>query len=240
MLITYLSQIHCEHIFPYDMIVIRYFRHSTKQARRAYAQRTGPPWNRYAKGTAFWRTPVSTDQDDPAVRAVLERFSRYPQWEGRCILTRSQTEQLWFYLSIDGENGYRSPCTFEKYDKDGRSLAYAVVQYANDQLILLEGEFPMEDEWFVESFLISQMVARLSALIILCFCHSSNQRMRNATAITILFESEFQFFNKKIFTWYDMRFVWFRCSRDRSEWGWVFFSFQSYVPLSAAFCGAIK
>ena len=94
----------------------------------------------------FWRTPVSTDQDDPAVWAVLERFSRYPQWEGRSILTRSQTEQLWFYLSIDGENGYRSPCTFEKYDKDGRSLAYAVVQYANDQLILLEGEFPMEDE----------------------------------------------------------------------------------------------
>ena len=96
--------------------------------------------------TGFWRTTVSTDQDDPAVRAVLERFSRYPQWEGRSILTRSQTEQLWFYLSIDGENGYRSPCTFEKYDKDGRSLAYAVVQYANDQLILLEGEFPMEDE----------------------------------------------------------------------------------------------
>lgn len=96
--------------------------------------------------TGFWCTTVSTDQDDPAVRAVLERFSRYPQWEGRSILTRSQTEQLWFYLSIDGENGYRSPCTFEKYDKDGRSLAYAVVQYANDQLILLEGEFPMEDE----------------------------------------------------------------------------------------------
>ena len=100
----------------------------------------------YPTSTGFWRTTVSTDQDDPAVRAVLERFSRYPQWEGRSILTRSQTEQLWFYLSIDGENGYRSPCTFEKYDIDGRSLAYAVVQYANDQLILLEGEFPMEDE----------------------------------------------------------------------------------------------
>ena len=97
------------------------------------------------KDTPF-RTPIAADSHDPALKAIQEAFGRYPQWEGRCILTRSQEEQLWFYTSIDGDNGYYSPCTFEKYDKNGNLLSKAVVQYKGSQLILLSGAFPPLDE----------------------------------------------------------------------------------------------
>lgn len=93
-----------------------------------------------------WRLPVNTNKDDPAWKAIYEKFYRYPAWEGRSILTRSPNEQLWFYLSIDGDNGYYSPCTFEKYDKEGNLMVHAVVQYTNGQLNLLEGEYPPWDE----------------------------------------------------------------------------------------------
>ena len=93
-----------------------------------------------------FRTPIAADSNDPALKAIMEAFGRYPQWEGRCILTRSQEEQLWFYTSIDGDNGYYSPCTFEKYDKNGKLLSRAVVQYKDGQLVLLDGEFPPWDE----------------------------------------------------------------------------------------------
>jgi len=93
-----------------------------------------------------WRTSVNSNQNDPAVKAVFEKFAWFPQWEGRSILTRSRTEQLWFSLSTDGTEGYRSPCTFEKYNKDGELLSHAVVQYIGNQLVLLDGEFPTVDE----------------------------------------------------------------------------------------------
>lgn len=93
-----------------------------------------------------WRTPIIVNNNDPALKAVIKRFGGYPQWEGRSILTRSQTDQLWYYLSIDGTAGYYSPCTFEKYDKDGNRLSFSVVQYLDDQLGLLEGEFPQTNE----------------------------------------------------------------------------------------------
>lgn len=93
-----------------------------------------------------WRIPIANDVNDPACQAIHDRFSRYPQWEGRSILTRSASEQLWFYLSIDGDNGYYSPCTFEKYDKSGNLLVHAVVQYIDGQLSLLDGALPPDDE----------------------------------------------------------------------------------------------
>jgi hypothetical protein len=94
------------------------------------------------KNNASFRVPISTENNDPARKAIAEALPRYPVWEGRSILTRSNQEQSWYYLEIEGDDGYYSPCRFTEYDKYGEKLNEVLVIFENGKLRILDGKLP--------------------------------------------------------------------------------------------------
>ena len=91
-----------------------------------------------------WREPISTDIKDPATLAIDKLFKHYPKWEGRVIRSAANGEQYWYYCTVEGNDGYYSPCRFDEYDIEGNLVSSATVQYSNGKLQLIEGDFPNE------------------------------------------------------------------------------------------------